>query len=249
MSNLLFSRRKLTELLQIRGSDMENEINGLEEDVLLNTATDDLCDYFQKKFVIEPLVLDESNIEQESTETKIDVTSDPRYYFRHWAQGSTWRLHIPFDGDSRLFDQRSSWDSSFVPKGKIDCEKRRIELHFEVLEIDYENFTEKLEAQLQNLRKWVGWNNDEVTSFNSDIRERARNLITNRKNSVLKIKRLAASIPFPLVRRPDAPSTYMVPLRKRRVAQCSQACKTGHLNPNHNSPRTNMKRFCASFRP
>ena len=61
MSNLLFSRRKLTELLQIRGSDMENEINGLEEDVLLNTATDDLCDYFQKKFVIEPLVLDESN--------------------------------------------------------------------------------------------------------------------------------------------------------------------------------------------
>ena len=217
MSAFLFSRRKLTELLQDHETDMDNEINGLEEYALLNTSMEDLCDYFEKKYAVEPLALNESNIQQESEEKTINVTDDPRFYFGAWARGSRWRLHIPFEGDERLFDRRSSWSSSLVPEGRVDSANRRIQLHFEVLEIDYEHFNQKLESQLQNFRRWIGWNNDEVKTFNGNIRDRANDRINRRRNSVLKIKNLAANIPFAMARRQDAPSTYAVPIIERRI--------------------------------
>ena len=215
MSALLFSRRKLTELLQNHESDMDNEINGLEEYVLLNTSTEDLCVCFEEKYASNRS-LSRNRTLNRNLKKRGSIT-DPRFYFGGWARGSAWRLHIPFEGDARLFDQRSSWSSSFIPKGKVDHANRRIQLHFELLEIDYEHFNEKLESQLQNLRKWIGWNNDEVKTFNGNIRDKAQDRITRRRNSVLKIMNLADSIPFAMARRADAPSTYVVPLTQRRI--------------------------------
>jgi hypothetical protein len=73
-------------------------------------------------------------------------------------------------------------------------------------------------ADLANLKRHLLIINEAITTYTRLLRDNARDQILARRNHVLAIRGLVPFLGYPLRVRPDAPSTYVVPIARRRLA-------------------------------
>ena len=113
----------------------ENQIQKLRESVsqydankLLNTSTEDLCDYFfQQHSINVPTLLLEEIIADEK-ETEIDVSQDSRraIYDRSrpaYIQGTRIEIIVPFHGEAVLFDVGPTTHTLSPPRATVQGNK------------------------------------------------------------------------------------------------------------------------------
>ncbi len=70
MADLLFSEGHLGSALRAQEQKMRDEINNsLDENRILNTSEEDLCNYFVEKYKVVALQIDESQIQMDYGDT------------------------------------------------------------------------------------------------------------------------------------------------------------------------------------
>ena len=74
MADLLFHDSELTSAIVAREQALTKEIGLLEEERVLNTSPDALCEYFIEKYSIEPVIIDESGIKVDYGDARVDVS-------------------------------------------------------------------------------------------------------------------------------------------------------------------------------
>jgi hypothetical protein len=81
-NNYLFSNVEWFSVDHNQRKCITDEIANLDGDRLLNTSVDDLCNYFEKNYRIDVLVLRRDEIIADQRETQIDVSGDYRRFTR-----------------------------------------------------------------------------------------------------------------------------------------------------------------------
>lgn len=216
----LFCQHDLAEVMRDREEQMLHRIDTIEENRLLNTSVEDLCEYFEVKYRLEVPRLRENEITVDQCETQVDVSKDrSRAIFDRskpfYVIGTEVRFFIPFDGDAELFKYRPHTFTLNPPRGTVSGNE--LILIYTRTDHDANALKSEFERDFDKIRQYLAWIDSTVSSFNASLRAKARQRIEARRDKLLRDQGLVASLGFPLRRREDAPHTYVVPTVRRKV--------------------------------
>ena len=215
MTDLLFYGKYLSDALRAQGQKMRDEINSLDENRILNTSEEDLCNYFVEKYKVEALQIDESRIQTDYGDAEIDVSQRWDYDYNGYVTGTRITYYIPFTGDRDLFKLQPSHFSFNPPRA--DVGDNEIMMIYERTTNEAEQIKSMFKSELARLKNYLKWVEQDVTSFNSSIRETASQGIKVRREKILKDRDLVENIGFPIRRRDDIPTTYIAQQVKRVI--------------------------------
>lgn len=219
-ADYLFSQYDLRETLERREIKMYGEIDRIDGNRLLNTTVDDLCDYFEQEYKIGPLKLHEDKITVDQYEAQIDVSEDPhRAIFDRskpfYITATAVTFFIPFEGDQELFKCRPSSYTLNPPRAFIN--HNEIVLTYKRTDHNADAVKSVFERDLSEISSWVECINNDISPFNTSIRQKAKQKIEARREKLLKDQGLVASLGFPLKRHADAPKTFVVPTVRKKI--------------------------------
>ena len=210
MTELLFRGSNLSDVLIRQELYLASEIGALAEERVLNTSPEDLCDYFVDKYVVNALEIDESQIHMDYGDTQIDIShridyavfdsSRPAY-----VTGTRFTFYVPFTGDAKLFECRPSTFDLNSPRASV--QRNELVFVYDRTSQDAPNVTTEFERDRQNLRRSVKRIAHDVEQFNSTLRQKASQLIGNRRKKLLQDRGLVENLGFPLKRRSGVATT------------------------------------------
>jgi hypothetical protein len=216
----LFSEWNLRAVLEGQEAELMKEIEGIGSNQLLNTSIEVLCEYFERKYKLEPIRLKEDGITVDQAEKKIDVSQD---FLRaihdrsepFYVSGIAVTYYIPFEGDADLFKCHPSTSTINPPRGLVKDTVildtyERTDHNAAAIKTDFDH-------NISEMRRWLEWIERDVTLFNNAVREKAKNKIEKRREKLLKDQGLVAQLGFPLRRREDAPQTYEASTVRRKA--------------------------------
>ncbi|MDE2740597.1 MAG: hypothetical protein OXI58_03360 [Gemmatimonadota bacterium] len=220
MTNSLFYEEDLSDALRAREQRMLDEINSLNENRVLNTSEDDLYDYFVEKYKMEALQIDEEQIKIDYGDAKIDISQSAGYVIWDrsrplYVTGTRITFYIPFSGNSALLKLQPSTYSLNPPRA--DVADSEIVMVYERTNPEAMKIEDEFKSEIERLRNYLKWIRQDVTAFNSLVREKASQGIKSRREKILKDRELVEKIGFPIRRRQDTPNTYIAPQVKRAI--------------------------------
>lgn len=233
----------LHQVIRNQEAAMLREIDAYNGDQLLNTSIEDLCDYFVKKFEIEPLLIRDSEITASQREVDIDVSNDPLRDIRDksrpfYLKGTSISFHIPFEGDVELFHCRPSQFSLNPPRGKIvDSE---VIVTYESLQPDAGRIKDQFNRELSQIKSSVDVIQKDLTGFNDRLRGTARGRIEWRRDKLLKDRGLVESLGFPLQQRGSATPTFIPATVKRKATPVKPTASKSAFKP---EPTLDMENY------
>ena len=235
MADLLFDGGHLSDALRAQGQKMRDHIHSLNENRILNTSEEDLCNYFVEKYKVEALQIDESQIQIDYGDARINVRDYGRLIS---LTGTRVTFYIPFSGDPDLFKLQPSMFSVNPPRAKV--RGREIVMIYKRTTTEAKQIKGEFESELTRLKNYLQCIEHDVTPFNSSIRETASQGIKFRREKILKDRDLVENIGFPLRRRKDTPNTYIASQVKRAIALKLPPASTGPYKP---EPTLDMQEY------
>ena len=220
MMDSLFSDSDLGNVLAIQEQALSNEIASLNEDRVLSTSLEELCEYFVGKYEVEPIVIDETGIQVDYGDAQVDVSHRFEYAVFNRGRpthvtGTRITFYVPFSGDSNLFKCRPSSWSSYTPRGSV----RGSDLIFvyDRPSGDAPNIGNEFKRDINSVGDYLAWSADDLEKFNSSLHQKASQQLSARREKLLSDRGIIESLGFPLKRRTGVPTTYAAPEVKRRV--------------------------------
>src|ERR1041384_1404376 len=137
--NYLFHDGELRIVLEQHEQQLVSEVSSFQPNYLLNANVDDLCEYLEKKYRLEPPVLRPNDTYvSDHREADVDVSWDQMRWIEDRSQpfyikGTSTTFAVPFDGDPDLFKYQPSTFSTVLPTGTV----RGQELHLEYKSTDH----------------------------------------------------------------------------------------------------------------
>lgn len=208
----LFSPTKWHDTRDSRLRAVRDEINRLDEDRLLNSGVDILCQYFQDKNQIELPRLDRDSVSVDMREVQREVND---YGQIVTVTGTVVDVEVPFEGPADAFQVQPTSFHMNLPPAVV----ARNALHFSVqadgrekdqIRSEIDRTLDQIEKNLANLQR-------DVERFQPEVERLARETITQRREKVLSDRSLVSSLGFKLKERADAPRTYAPPDVRRKV--------------------------------
>ena len=190
--------------------------------------------YLIEKHRINPLAIDETGIQMNYGDAQIDVRGDFRRAIFDmdrpvYVTGTRFTFYVPFTGDSDLFRCKPSTSSLSLPTATV----RSNELIFthDMTNDRDSDVGEMFKRDLNTTQVHAKRVNTDVGRFNGALTENAVQRLNARREKLLKDRDLVASIGFPLRRRQDPPSTFVVPDVKRRITPRKPAASAEPFSP------------------
>ena len=220
MTDSLFRDTYLSDVLTGQEQTMFDDIGSLSEKRVLNSAPDELCNYFVGKYRIEPPVIDESGIQIDYGDTQIDISQRLEYgVFDEgrptYVTGTRIIFFVPFSGDANLFKCRPSTFSLSGLQGVVRVNE--LVFVYNRTPRDAPNIRSEFDRELQNVQKNLSRIAFQVEQFNSTIRPKASQQIEERRKKLLQDRGIIEGLGFPLKRRAHVPTTLASPEVKRRI--------------------------------
>ena len=233
MTQPLFNKHELSDVLASHEQAMSKEIASLKENQVLNSSHSDLCEYFVEKYIINPVLVDEENIQVESGDAQVDVSGRFEYAVfdrsrPYYVTGTNITVHVPFTGDRDLLDCYPSTTRFNPPRASV--RDGELVMIYDRTVPDASSIGEELKRDLAKLKEYLGWIEADVNQFNSTIDEKVDQLISTRREKLLHDRGIVENLGFPL-RRSDVPTTYVAPQVKRRVTPRLPPASTDPYQP------------------
>lgn len=237
----LFAERSLAEYLARRRAWVDSALRRTTEDYILNVNETEYTNYLIDLWGIKPLVIDFDKITIQGQERPFDVAKlnlpipklrslQAQYDFEYFI---TFRL--PFFGPYILFDLTPGKGAFFDLRGYIEsphlkpqdssvtepteqgieevCAKEGEFLCFEVRRFyeDAEGIKQLAVQAINFLKQQLDAVNQEVTSFNEELRNHIQEYLSTRKQIILDNHHILAALNIPIKKRDDLPQTYAIP--------------------------------------
>ena len=220
-NNSLFSTVDWFTFKQHQLKNLAEEVNDWNEDQLLNTSVEDLCEYFVEKYRIDIPVLDRDGIVADQYETQVDVSKDRSRFTRNQSQpfcipGTEIEITVPFTGDSLAFTITPTIYSLNPPSGNI----RDDTLIFFITGVDLETdkVRDEINSTLKRVDSYLTNLRTNAETLNHELGSTARQRIEQRREKLLADQKLVSSLGFKLKQRNDSPKTYRAPEARRKIA-------------------------------
>jgi hypothetical protein len=231
----LFSDANIYDVIETQKQTVKTEIYSLDKNYLLNTSESDLINWLANKLYLDvPEILETEIHVSAHGETKIDVSHDQMRWIEDrsqplFVQGTQTTIAIPFSGDAGFFKIRPSSFTTVLPRANIIGNE--LLLTYKQVEANGENIKREYTNTLNQIKKYLGWLKENVSHFNSTLESTIRNYISERKNRILVGAGMVESLGLPIKKREDAPTTYAVPVSRRRARIEKPTATTSHFKP------------------
>lgn len=128
--------------------------------------------------------------------------------------GTVITYFVPFTGEVDLFKYQPSTFTTLRPVGRV--RDGHVEFRYVSVDASAEAVKREMDDAIGRVRKWIGFVNPEVETFNAQLPAWAQGAVDLRVTKVRAHRDLVASLGVPLRRRSDAPQTYVAPAMRRR---------------------------------
>ncbi len=217
----LFADADLSDVFRHLEQKMLIEIDDFEGNYILNTSVEDLCDYLENKYRLDPptLKMEETHISSHG-EIDVDVSRDHSRHIRDrsspfFIKGTYAEFAVPFEGDPDLFKYKPSSGYMVGACGIISGSE--VHLTYTRTDHDSQAMRNEFDKDIRMINDYVGWIARDISPYNMGLREKARKRIEWRRDKLLKDQGMAAALGFPLKQRLDASKTYTAPVVRRKL--------------------------------
>jgi hypothetical protein len=216
----LFCRVSIFDALRSQTAALTKAVQALESNYLLNASEHDLISSLVAQFRLDVPVIKEDEIHvADFLETDVDVSQDPTRLFSDrseafYIKGNKTIIAVPFSGDPRLFAVQPQTYSLNPPAADIVGDELhltyvRTDQNAEPIKAEYTQAVAQIKAHLESLR-------DSAHGFNQQLEPLSRQLVSERKRKLLADAGMVAAIGLPIRKRQGMPTTYAVPVQRRK---------------------------------
>jgi hypothetical protein len=129
--------------------------------------------------------------------------------------GTRVTFFVPYEGEKDLFFCRPSTFNFNPPRATVT--KNEAQFVYERLDHNADAVKSEFGRDLANLREYLGWIERDVNQFNSQLMQKIRQRVEWRRQKILNDQGLVASLGFPLRKRGNAPTTFVVPVTRKSI--------------------------------
>lgn len=231
---LLFVTHDLASSIRVTMQAMQKEVEGLEENRLLNTPPEDLKDYLIEKYGITPITLRRDQWYADFQDTPVDVRHDRMRYIEDRSRpvmvpGERVEVRVPFEGESELFYSRSNTFNANPPRAVI--EQNEIVLRYDTPAGQDRDVRSLVDQTLREIEEHLEWQRDMIDTHNRALPGVALQAINQRRDRLLGQSQRAEALGIPTRRRADAPKTYSLPTVKRKAVPTLPAATSAQFKP------------------
>ncbi len=246
----LFEKNQVSEYIGGICNKIENEISSLSNQEILSCDIDELREYYQSKYLIDPISLGEDNIEINFVDKKIRIYNqfyktgsyEPQYYE---VDGYLISFKIPFDGDSNLLYLKPStrllskfpvsevvnphddfWGYIVVAFEKTNAD---LKSHADSLE---KYVLEQFEEKFKSYRQMIKYVNIDIDHFNNGLGDFILTHLKKRKERASDFVMFSRALNIPLQLSPNAPKITNLPL-KRIIKKSPAKPKPKEVDPEY----------------
>ncbi|MGA9450908.1 MAG: hypothetical protein WBW41_06140 [Verrucomicrobiia bacterium] len=210
MSDLLFSKYDLSQVLRNHHAMAQKEIDSCGEDYLLGASETDLVKYVVSKVSLDVPQLGEAFM-LEPTEVDVDVGSD-LMWDRGYGQstkvkGCRVEIHIPFTGDPVLFLCRPSSYNFNPPRAEVG-RSHLLVIYQKPGQLDPNQVKSGFEQTLKQIREYLQTVDADCKTFHTSLEPQVRQMLAARKGRILQYRQAGLNIGIPLQRRGDSCWTW-----------------------------------------
>lgn len=190
-----------------------------------------------KALQIEPLTIYKDRMEQEHSETKVDVSGDFRRATRGhgpcYISGIRITVSLPFMGDPSLWGiSPHSLFMSPRPFGRVikgrEAYSGIVEMIFEFpTDEQTDQVRKRVEENLRYLESCIFRQREEIDKYNSMLPNTVRQAINSRRDRIQQHDKIAQILDIPLKRKAGAPDITPLPIRKKIITQLPPPPKGG----------------------
>ena len=198
---LLFWDHNLARVLENRLRTVTDVVRRIEENDFDISTDDYLTASTVSQLVVSPLELLEEGTRVSRREVKVDVSHDPnRHFFTpgpHYLDGLEITYHLPYLGDSTLLKCRPNTYTVNPPRAVITA----AELRFPYDRVDRNDIAsteDEFRRDVESIRDWIGWVNQQVMTYNSSLKAQAHALVRQRREEIAKTKAAIANLSYPM---------------------------------------------------
>lgn len=218
---MLFSGYSILDVLPEQMRQIKRKIDDLKTNYVLNASEEDLVAAVVAEFTLDMPVLNEEGIHVDYGEQTIDVSGDPNRMIFDRSQpflisGTRVTFIVPFAGDGGLF---SVHPQSFTYSlGRAHAERVHNELHFTYTgtNLTGDAVRREFDAELLQIKQNLGTLKTAIDKHNDELPQKVRQEIHQRKTKLLADAQFAEALGFPIKKREGIPTTYSVPVQKRK---------------------------------
>lgn len=217
--NYLFSKYDWRNVQDHQKNQLKAEVAKMDGNRLLNTSTDDLCEYFAEKYSVNVPTLYEDQIIADQKETQIDVSgnryraiSDRSRPFN--IAGTEIEITVPFDGEAEVFGVSRN---PFANPPIADIRGNSLILRIQGTDLKPDQVREQIDKTLSRINQELNILRRDAEELNVQLPNIARQAIESRKAKLLSNQNLVASLGFALKERKDATKTYVSPEVRRKI--------------------------------
>lgn len=231
---LLFVTHDLDHSIQLTLQKMQQEVEGLDENRLLNTPPEDLKRYLVEKYGITPITLQRDQWYADHEDVPVDVRHDPRRWIEDRSRpvmvaGERVEIRIPFEGERELFYAKANTYSVNPPRAVI--EKNEVVLRYDTPADKPRDIRALAEQTLKEIEQHLGWQRPMINAHNQNLPTAAGQSIHQRRERLLAQSQRAEALGIPIRRRADAPKTYALPTIKRKAVPTLPPARTAQFKP------------------
>jgi len=207
----LFQRSDFFAVLEATKRTLAAEVEAIPGDQFLNLGTDELADYFVKKYSFDVPQLDGSKITVDQAETSV-VVHGP--FGAQQVRGTKITYSIPFIGDQRFFLFQPSV-GTVIPHGRLQDDELLISFHG--LNLDDQQVRAEFNRQLEQVQFRLNELRNQVATFHAKLTGQTRGLVEQRRQKLQKDRTLVANLGYPLKRRDDPAAKLAIPVARREL--------------------------------
>jgi hypothetical protein len=231
---VLFVTHDLDHSLRATMQSMRQEVEGFDENRLLNTAPEDLKRYLVEKYSVTPITLLRDQWYADHQDVQVDVRHDQMRWIDDRSRptmvpGERVEVRVPFEGEAELFYAKANSYSLNPPRAVI--EKNEVVLRYDTPSDQPRDVRSLVDRALADIEQHLGWQRSMIDAHNSALAASAEDAIQQRRGRLLAQSQRAGALGIPIRRREGAPQTYAIPTVRRKASPTLPPVTTGQLQP------------------
>lgn len=230
----LFCKGDLKMTLENHYMKILQAVESIPEDTFLISSDDDIIQFIEPIFYIEPLQIYPDKKEMDTQETQVDINGFPnRSRTPAYVTGVQVTISFPYTGNPIL------WDVSIYPfmdtytyaiiKSPNNDGVGTVEIVIKIpLDESPERVTNLLNEIIKEINYVLAQQSQILDSENASLPRRILDATTNRRNKLNQHQNIIKALNIPLKKRPDAPEISQLPIKRKLVRPLPEVSKEGY---------------------
>jgi hypothetical protein len=213
----LFTQRSLTTLLKDQNHKMENTIDELSDDVFLQNSADDMIEAISQDAYLPPIEL---HADKGISHPPIEVSNIIVNQSGVPINGFRYSIEVPYTGASGLFNHQPETHDLEKPTAQLNSHSLQGSIiinRIATAEVTPEELAAAFDAELDKVGRYIGYQAIQIDPFNVSLKVEATRIVHGRRDRLLRARKIAASLGYPLHHRSGAPQTYISPMVRRQI--------------------------------